>query len=142
MTRMYKALTTLFGCAAVVLLVLSVLAVPTQQARADDSPGCQGQSCDAENPCPTGFSCVNGTCQIGCDESHPCPTGYTCEDGCCRANQCNNTNDRCDNQRKTAVPPNCSGNNLCKTGSDCTCSCQRKLAYGDQYYCECQTPPP
>src|SRR5258708_2745926 len=62
MTRMYKALTTVFGCAAVVLLVLAVLAVPTQQARADDGPGCQGQSCDLANPCPTGFFCVSGTC--------------------------------------------------------------------------------
>lgn len=62
---------TILGCLAVVLFALAVLAVPTQQLRADDPIPC------GDPPeCPAGTHCVDGYCV---------PLVLTCQESFCLA---------------------------------------------------------
>lgn len=57
MKKILGVLANVFGCLAAVFLVLAVLAVPTQPARADDPI-----PCSIDNPCPDGYACDHGYC--------------------------------------------------------------------------------
>jgi hypothetical protein len=71
MTRL-NILANGFACLAIVLLLLGVLAVPTQFARADD-PECGGEA----GGCPAGWECVEGHC-VAPPTSCPNPAVNTC----------------------------------------------------------------
>src|SRR5438874_1096910 len=90
MTRTYEVLSSTFGCLALILLVLGVLAVPTQEARAAD---------DCGDNCKRGEICVNGECQTP-PQSCPHPTVNPCSgitnSVFCLADGCNNGTSSCD----------------------------------------------
>lgn len=91
MTKRWTMLESSFGCLAVVFLALAVLAVPTQQARADDCEDvlcpvgevCQGGSCVpapvctpatvvcVTDPMSGGTACTAATNNVACQASDP-----------------------------------------------------------------------
>jgi hypothetical protein len=117
MTRLCNILSSSFGCLAIVLLVLGVLAV---------SPYAWG-----DDPIP-------------CGPETNCPNDTVCLDGFCRqAVPCTNTvnNRRCDVQcNGVAVPTSCAGtgNECDKTKPNCNCSCSDYVWPDGRHTCECQ----
>jgi hypothetical protein len=99
MARLLNNLANGFACLAIALLVLSVLAVPTQYARADDPIECTGEGGGSfTEECPDGWECVNGACQV-INPSCPNPTTDNCPgkspDMTCYANGCSNATNQC-----------------------------------------------
>ena len=39
--------------------------------------------CSSTQPCPTGYTCVNGACQQSCASNANCPSGQVCQNGVC-----------------------------------------------------------
>jgi hypothetical protein len=67
-----------------------------------------------DRPCPTGATCVAGTCSLGCAHDADCPSGFVCDaaHGQCMP-PCNSTNPFCDFGQLT-----CCGSTCVDTTSD------------------------
>ena len=50
----------------------------------DGNKICVPKSCSNSSPCPSGYTCVKGTCQkANCNSVKPCASGYFCVNGQC-----------------------------------------------------------
>jgi hypothetical protein len=90
--------------------------------------------CDANNPCPSGYNCVNGNCLVPsngtdteCDSDFDCSTGEECVSGLCAE-----TSLACEAEGYFCMSPiNCEGNLLpsytCSGISKC---CDAEISYG------------
>jgi hypothetical protein len=123
MKKVLDVLANSFASLGTMFLVLAVLAVPTQQARADDP-------CSDTNPCPDGYGCVEGTCM---------PSGSQGAAGKCVSDQtCNKINGFSTCWWSTSLSKCLTSGDTCSTmgsSTDCGgCSCQK---YGT-IDCTCQ----
>jgi hypothetical protein len=106
MRNVYAAASRLFGCLALALLALNLLAAPTQLAFADSGGG---PNATAPPACPNSSGCNNGCITAACYQA-----------GCANVLGCTCSNDSYD--------PNCSKRCACTAapGGGTSCECGPK----------------
>lgn len=98
------------ACIIVLIVIIAVPLLLRNKSRPNPpTPPGPGQQCNSTTPCPSGFTCINGSCVANtnpCGANNPCPSGQVC----------NATTGQCE----TPAPgPQCSATNPCPPGWVC-----------------------